>query len=42
MLPIVIPVRDGEAHSRKYQADSVIQGGTLDGQKVEGKPAWAE
>ena len=24
----------------QYQADSVIQGGTLDGQKVEGKPAW--
>ena len=22
--------------------DSVIQGGTLDGQKVEGKPAWPE
>jgi uncharacterized cupin superfamily protein len=24
----------------KYRADSVIQGGTLDGQKVGGKPAW--
>ena len=24
----------------QYGADSVIQGGTLDGQKVEGKPAW--
>ena len=24
----------------QYRADSVIQGGTLDGQKVEGKPAW--
>jgi mannose-6-phosphate isomerase-like protein (cupin superfamily) len=26
----------------QYQAGSVIQGGTLDGQKVEGKPAWPE
>lgn len=26
----------------QYRADSVIQGGTLDGQKVEGKPAWTE
>ena len=24
----------------QYRADSLIQGGTLDGQKVEGKPAW--
>jgi mannose-6-phosphate isomerase-like protein (cupin superfamily) len=24
----------------QYRADSVIQGGTLDGQKVEGIPAW--
>lgn len=24
----------------QYQADSVIEGGTADGQKVEGKPAW--
>lgn len=24
----------------QYRADSVIQGGTADGQKVEGKPAW--
>jgi hypothetical protein len=24
----------------QYRADSVIQGGTLDGQRVEGKPAW--
>jgi mannose-6-phosphate isomerase-like protein (cupin superfamily) len=24
----------------QYGADSVIQGGTLDGQKVEGKPTW--
>ena len=24
----------------QYRADSVIQGGTLDGQKVEGTPAW--
>ena len=24
----------------QYLADSVIQGGTADGQKVEGKPAW--
>ena len=24
----------------QYRADSVIQGGTLDGQKVEGKPTW--
>jgi mannose-6-phosphate isomerase-like protein (cupin superfamily) len=26
----------------QYRADSVIQGGTLDGQRVEGKPAWAD
>jgi len=25
----------------QYRADSVIRGGTLDGQRVEGKPAWA-
>jgi mannose-6-phosphate isomerase-like protein (cupin superfamily) len=24
----------------QHRADSVIQGGTLDGQKVEGKPVW--
>ena len=24
----------------QYRADSVIQGGTLDGQRVEGKPTW--
>ena len=24
----------------QYRADSLVQGGTLDGQKVEGKPAW--
>jgi len=24
----------------QYRADSVIQGGTADGQKVEGRPAW--
>lgn len=24
----------------QYRADSKIQGGTLDGRKVEGKPAW--
>ena len=24
----------------QYRADSVIQGGTLDGQRVEGKPSW--
>jgi mannose-6-phosphate isomerase-like protein (cupin superfamily) len=24
----------------QYRADSVIEGGTLDGQKVEGQPAW--
>jgi mannose-6-phosphate isomerase-like protein (cupin superfamily) len=24
----------------QYRADSVIEGGTRDGQKVEGKPAW--
>jgi mannose-6-phosphate isomerase-like protein (cupin superfamily) len=24
----------------QYRADSLIEGGTLDGQKVEGKPAW--
>jgi mannose-6-phosphate isomerase-like protein (cupin superfamily) len=26
----------------QYRADSVIQGGTRDGQRVEGKPVWAE
>src|SRR5262245_30878374 len=26
----------------QYLADSVIEGGTLDGQRVEGKPAWAD
>src|SRR5262249_62299180 len=26
----------------QYRADSVSQGGTLDGQKVEGKPAWPD
>ena len=26
----------------QYRADSEVQGGTLDGQKVEGQPAWAE
>jgi mannose-6-phosphate isomerase-like protein (cupin superfamily) len=26
----------------QYRADSVIQGGTSDGQKVEGNPAWAD
>ena len=26
----------------QYRADSVIQGGTLDGQRVEGKPAWTD
>jgi mannose-6-phosphate isomerase-like protein (cupin superfamily) len=26
----------------QYRAGSVIQGGTLDGQQVEGKPAWAD
>jgi uncharacterized cupin superfamily protein len=25
----------------QYRADSVVPGGTLDGQKVEGKPAWS-
>lgn len=25
----------------QYRADSVIEGATLDGQKVEGKPTWA-
>jgi mannose-6-phosphate isomerase-like protein (cupin superfamily) len=24
----------------QYRADSVVRGGTLDGQKVEGKPTW--
>jgi mannose-6-phosphate isomerase-like protein (cupin superfamily) len=24
----------------QYRADSTIQGGTLDGEKVEGKPTW--
>jgi mannose-6-phosphate isomerase-like protein (cupin superfamily) len=26
----------------QYRADSVIRGGTLDGQRVEGKPVWAD
>jgi mannose-6-phosphate isomerase-like protein (cupin superfamily) len=26
----------------QYRADSVIEGGTLDGQKVEGRPPWGE
>jgi mannose-6-phosphate isomerase-like protein (cupin superfamily) len=26
----------------QYRADSVIQGGTRDGQRVEGKPAWVD
>jgi mannose-6-phosphate isomerase-like protein (cupin superfamily) len=26
----------------QYRADSMIQGGTSDGQRVEGKPAWAD
>src|ERR1043166_8811464 len=26
----------------QYRADSVIQGGTADGQRVEGQPAWAD
>jgi mannose-6-phosphate isomerase-like protein (cupin superfamily) len=26
----------------QYRADSVIEGGTLDGQKVEGNPAWPD
>ena len=26
----------------QYRADGVIEGGTLDGQKVEGKPAWPD
>jgi mannose-6-phosphate isomerase-like protein (cupin superfamily) len=26
----------------QYRADSVIRGGTLDGQRVEGKPAWGD
>jgi mannose-6-phosphate isomerase-like protein (cupin superfamily) len=26
----------------QYRADSMIQGGTLDGQKVEGKPTWPD
>jgi mannose-6-phosphate isomerase-like protein (cupin superfamily) len=26
----------------QYRADSVIQGGTLDGQRVEGKPGWPD
>jgi hypothetical protein len=26
----------------QYRADSVIEGGTADGQKVEAKPAWAD
>ena len=25
----------------QYRADSVIEGGTLDGLRVEGKPAWS-
>jgi mannose-6-phosphate isomerase-like protein (cupin superfamily) len=26
----------------QYRADSVIEGGTLDGRRAEGKPAWAD
>jgi mannose-6-phosphate isomerase-like protein (cupin superfamily) len=26
----------------QYRADSVVQGGTQDGRKVEGKPAWTD
>ena len=26
----------------QYRADGVVEGGTLDGQKVEGKPAWPD
>jgi len=26
----------------QYRADSVIQGGTLDGLRAEGKPTWAD
>jgi mannose-6-phosphate isomerase-like protein (cupin superfamily) len=26
----------------QYRADNVIQGGTFDGQRVEGEPAWAD
>jgi uncharacterized cupin superfamily protein len=26
----------------QYRADSVVQGGTKDGRKVEGNPAWAD
>jgi uncharacterized cupin superfamily protein len=26
----------------QYRADSMIQGGTLDGQRVEGKPTWVD
>src|SRR5262249_45872407 len=26
----------------QYRADSPVEGGTLDGQKVEGKPAWPD
>jgi mannose-6-phosphate isomerase-like protein (cupin superfamily) len=26
----------------QYRADSAIEGGTLDGQRVEGKPTWPE
>jgi quercetin dioxygenase-like cupin family protein len=26
----------------QYRADSVIEGGTADGQRVEGKPAWPD
>jgi mannose-6-phosphate isomerase-like protein (cupin superfamily) len=26
----------------QYRADSVVRGGTLDGQRVEGKPAWLD
>jgi mannose-6-phosphate isomerase-like protein (cupin superfamily) len=26
----------------QYRANSVIEGGTLDGQRVEGKPVWAD
>jgi mannose-6-phosphate isomerase-like protein (cupin superfamily) len=26
----------------QYRADGVVEGGTLDGRKVDGKPAWAD
>jgi hypothetical protein len=33
---------EGSVLCIQHRANSVIQGGNIDGQKVEGKPAWPE